>query len=89
MMMPKKVEVYGSSARLSKIVDDETEMQHKYGQLADNIHTALHEVLGHASGKTYVDDPQGALPGYYSTLEEARADLVAMWHIWDEKVRIF
>eukprot|EP01102_Stenamoeba_stenopodia_P022150 TRINITY_DN9139_c0_g1_i1.p1 TRINITY_DN9139_c0_g1~~TRINITY_DN9139_c0_g1_i1.p1 ORF type:complete len:662 (+),score=150.30 TRINITY_DN9139_c0_g1_i1:171-2156(+) len=64
----------------------EKEMQHKYGQLADNIHTALHEVLGHASGRTYVDDPQGALPGYYSTLEEARADLVAMWHIWDEKL---
>jgi len=61
----------------------------KYGSLADNMHTALHEVLGHASGKVSPNlkvDPQAALPGYYSTLEEARADLVALYHIWDPKL---
>ena len=53
------------------------------------MHTALHEVLGHASGKVSPHlkvDPQAALPGYYSTLEEARADLVALYHIWDPKL---
>ncbi|MDD8019050.1 MAG: peptidase M49 [Bacteroidota bacterium] len=67
----------------------EIEMAEKYGSLADNMHTALHEVLGHASGKVSPNlktEPQAALPGYYSTLEEARADLVAMWHIWDQKL---
>ena len=61
----------------------------KFSSLADNMHTALHEVLGHASGKVSPSlkvDPQAALPGYYSTLEEARADLVALYHIWDPKL---
>jgi len=44
-------------------------------------------VLGHASGKTMVaGDPASYFPGYYSTLEETRADLVALWHIWDERL---
>ncbi len=67
----------------------EVERAEKYAALADNMHTALHEVLGHASGKVSPDlkvDPQAALPGYYSTLEEARADLVALYHIWDPKL---
>lgn len=66
--------------------DEEKEAHKKYHMLADNLHTALHEVLGHASGKTAVEDPPKHLPGYYSTLEEARADLVALWHIWDPKL---
>ncbi|MBI2429648.1 MAG: peptidase M49 [Ignavibacteriales bacterium] len=68
---------------------NEVASQDKYGSLADNMHTALHEVLGHASGKVSPNlkvDPQAALPGYYSTLEEARADLVALYHIWDPKL---
>lgn len=65
----------------------EKDLQLKYGTLADNMMTALHEVLGHASGKTMVaGDPSNYLPGYYSTLEEGRADLVALWHIWDDKL---
>ncbi len=67
----------------------EIELAEKFGSLADNMHTALHEVLGHASGKVSPNlkvDPQAALPGYYSTLEEARADLVALYHIWDPKL---
>lgn len=67
----------------------EIELQLKYGSLADNMHTALHEVLGHASGKMnplLTKDPKDYLPGYYSTLEEARADLVALYHIWDPKL---
>ncbi len=67
----------------------EVERADKFASLADNLHTALHEVLGHASGKVSPNlktDPQAALPGYYSTLEEARADLVALYHIWDPKL---
>ncbi|MBI2620591.1 MAG: peptidase M49 [Ignavibacteriales bacterium] len=66
---------------------EEKDLHLKYGTLADNMLTALHEVLGHASGKTMVaGDPAAYLPGYYSTLEEGRADLVALWHIWDDKL---
>lgn len=66
---------------------EEKNLQTRYGTLADNMMTALHEVLGHASGKTMVaGDPSTYLPGYYSTLEEGRADLVALWHIWDDKL---
>jgi dipeptidyl-peptidase-3 len=66
---------------------EEKELQYTYGTLASNMLTSLHEVLGHASGKTMVaGDPASYLPGYYSTLEEGRADLVALWHIWDEKL---
>ena len=65
----------------------EKDLALKHGTLSDNMMTALHEVLGHASGKTMVaGDPSNYLPGYYSTLEEGRADLVALWHIWDDKL---
>lgn len=62
----------------------------KYGQIADDLHTGMHEVLGHASGKvsgTLKGDPADHLPGYYSTLEEARADLVALWNAFDPKLK--
>ncbi len=62
----------------------------KYGQTADDLHTGMHEVLGHASGKVsdkLKGDPADHLPGYYSTLEEARADLVALWNVFDPKLK--
>lgn len=68
----------------------EVEMNEKYGLIADNLHTAMHEVIGHGSGKVNPrlegKDPAEFLPGYYNTLEEARADLVALWNAWDEKL---
>lgn len=68
----------------------EIENQEKYGSIADNLHTAMHEVIGHGSGavspKLQGKDPSEFLPGYYNTLEEARADLVALWNGWDEKL---
>jgi len=69
--------------------DDEIENQVKYGMKADNLHTALHEVIGHGSGKVnnnLIGDPANYLPGYYNTLEEARADLVALWCVFDSKI---
>ncbi|HLX13286.1 MAG TPA: peptidase M49, partial [Bacteroidota bacterium] len=69
---------------------EEIDNQELYGSRADNLHTAMHEVIGHGSGKASEKlggkDPSTFLPGYYSTLEEARADLVAMWNAWDPKL---
>jgi dipeptidyl-peptidase-3 len=69
---------------------EEAEMEDKYGSRADNLHTAMHEVIGHGSGKVSDKlkgkDPSDFLPGYYNTLEEARADLMALWNAWDEKL---
>ena len=66
---------------------DEAEKYDKYGTLADNLHTAMHEIIGHGSGKVEVpNDPASYLREFYSTLEEARADLVAYWNIADPKM---
>lgn len=60
----------------------------EYGELSDKIHTALHEVIGHASGKLNpgVGTPHETLKNYASTLEEGRADLVALYYLLDEKL---
>jgi dipeptidyl-peptidase III len=59
----------------------------KYGVVADNLHTAMHEIIGHGSGKVVVpNSPESYLREFYSTLEEARADLVAYWDIVDPKL---
>jgi dipeptidyl-peptidase-3 len=66
---------------------DEGPLYARYGSVADNLHTALHEIIGHGSGKVAVPkDPSTYLREYYSTLEEARADLVAYWDIYDPKL---
>lgn len=65
----------------------DVDLYRKYGTLADNLHTAMHEIIGHGSGKVAVpNDPRTYLKEYYSTLEEARADLVAYWNIYDPKL---
>jgi dipeptidyl-peptidase-3 len=60
----------------------------KYGSLAGNIHTALHEVVGHASGQIEpgIAGPDITLKSYASTLEEGRADLVALYYMMDPKL---
>ncbi len=67
---------------------EEIERYKKYGDLAGKMHTALHEVLGHASGQLEpgVGQPSQTLPGYSSALEEARADLFALYYIMDPKL---
>lgn len=57
-----------------------------YGPLCDNIHTDLHECLGHGSGKILPGTDPDALKAYGSTIEEARADLFAMYFIADKKL---
>lgn len=80
----------GSSGRLKEFAYDEEEVKYEetYGQLADKLHTALHEVIGHASGKLNegIGTPKETLKNYASTLEEARADLVGLYYLPDEKL---
>jgi len=80
----------GSSGRLQEFAYDEEEVKYEeeYGQLADKLHTALHEVIGHASGKLNegIGTPKETLKNYASTLEEARADLVGLYYLPDDKL---
>jgi len=67
----------------------EIERDAKYGTEAGGLLTALHEVIGHGSGKLSERVSGGAQPflkEYFSTLEEARADLMALWNVWDPKL---
>jgi dipeptidyl-peptidase-3 len=67
---------------------DEIKRAEKYGTLGSKLHTALHEVIGHASGQINkgVGQPSESLKNYASTLEEARADLVGLYFIMDQKL---
>ena len=61
----------------------------EYGQQAEDLLTAMHEVIGHGSGKLSDRIKGGAEPylkEYFSTLEEARADLMGLWNVWDPKL---
>lgn len=75
---------------LTEFAHDEEEIERakKHGKLASKMHTALHEVLGHASGKLEdgVATPGETLKNYASPLEEARADLFALYYIMDAKL---
>ncbi|CCY39426.1 putative uncharacterized protein [Tannerella sp. CAG:118] len=66
--------------------DKERELMEKYGFQADNLHTDLHECLGHASGKLLPGTDSDALKAHSSTLEEARADLFALYYMADPKI---
>ena len=67
---------------------EEIERAKQHGALAGNLHTALHEVVGHASGQLEpgVGEPDATLKSYASTLEEGRADLVALYYLLDQKL---
>jgi dipeptidyl-peptidase-3 len=58
----------------------------KYGALAGNIHTDLHEVLGHGSGQLLPGVSSEALKNYHSPIEESRADLFAFYYLMDPKM---
>jgi len=69
---------------------EEVRIVKQYGDEAENLLTALHEVIGHGSGKLnpkLTHEPQFYLKEYFSTLEEARADLMALWNVRDPKLR--
>ena len=66
----------------------EKEMEEEHGAIGDKMHTALHEVIGHASGQINegVGTPKETLKNYASALEEARADLVGLYYLMDPKL---
>jgi dipeptidyl-peptidase-3 len=64
----------------------EIELMKNYLALADNLHTDLHECLGHASGQLLPGVDPDALKAYGSTLEEGRADLFALYYLADPKL---
>ena len=69
---------------------EEIALAKKYGEEASDLMTALHEIIGHGSGKLNPKLQGGAeahLKEYFSTLEEARADLMALWNISDPKLQ--
>ncbi len=66
--------------------DTERTLIKQYGFESDNLHTDLHECLGHGSGKLLPGTDPDALKAYSSTLEEARADLFALFYMADAKI---
>lgn len=81
----------GSEGRLKEFVHDEEEfsLEKEHGQLGDKLHTALHEVIGHASGQINpgVGQTKETLKNYSSTLEEGRADLFGLYWLYDTKLQ--
>ncbi len=79
----KSIEEFGASPAV-------IQREIQYGQQADELMTALHEVIGHGSGKLSERMKGGSEPylkEYYSAMEEARADLSALWNAWDPKLK--
>ena len=66
--------------------EEDRERAKKYGKLGDDLHTDLHECLGHGSGQLAPGTKGDELRTYSSTLEEARADLFALYYLGDEKL---
>ncbi len=81
----------GNSGRLKEFVhdDEELKLEEEYGQVVDKLHTALHEVIGHASGQLNegVGETKETLKNYASTLEEGRADLVGLYYLYHPKLQ--
>lgn len=73
---------------LQEFVADEATraMIEKYGDVCDDLHTDLHECLGHGSGQLLAGVSADALGSYGSTIEEARADLFGLYYIADAKL---
>lgn len=69
------------------VIDDNTRaIIEKYGDICDDLHTDLHECLGHGSGQLLNGVSADALGSYGSTIEEARADLFGLYYIADHKL---
>jgi dipeptidyl-peptidase-3 len=68
------------------VSEDEIDLAKKYGYLAGSLTTDLHECLGHGSGQLMRGVESESLKNYHSTIEEARADLFALYYIMDQKI---
>jgi dipeptidyl-peptidase-3 len=77
----------GSGFKEEFVVDKETlALIEKYGDACDDLHTDLHECLGHGSGQLLPGTDPDALRAYGSTIEEARADLFGLYYMADPKL---
>ena len=77
----------GNGFREEFVVDEPTiSLINQYGDLCDDLHTDLHECLGHGSGQLLPGVDPDALKAYGNTIEEARADLFGLYYIADEKL---
>ncbi len=65
---------------------EDVELEKKYGAVADNLHTHLHECIGHGSGKMLPGVTSDSLKSYGSVIEEARADLYGLYYMYDAKM---
>ena len=77
----------GSGFKEEFVIDQKTlDLIGKYGDVCDDLHTDLHECLGHGSGQLLPGVDPDALKAYSSTIEEARADLFGLYYIADRKL---
>lgn len=78
---------HGSGMDKEFVIDDATrQLIAQYGDVCDDLHTDLHECLGHGSGKLLPTTDPDSLKSYGSTIEEARADLFGLYYIADQKL---
>ena len=78
---------HGSGFKEEFVIDADTlTMIEKYGDICDDLHTDLHECLGHGSGQLLPGVDPDALKAYGNTIEEARADLFGLYYIADPKL---
>ena len=77
----------GSGMKEEFVIDPETvNLIERYADVCDDLHTDLHECLGHGSGRLLDGVDPDALKAYGNTIEEARADLFGLYYIADEKM---
>lgn len=77
----------GSGMNEEFVIDEPTrQLIRQYGDLCDDLHTDLHECLGHGSGQLLPGTSPDALKAYGSTIEEARADLFGLYYLADDKL---
>ena len=78
---------HGNGFKEEFVIDKPTlEMIERYGDVCDNLHTDLHECLGHGSGRLLPGVDPDALKAYGNTIEEARADLFGLYYMADPKL---
>ena len=78
---------HGNGFKEEFVIDQETlALIEKYGDICDDLHTDLHECLGHGSGQLLPGTDPDALKAYGNTIEEARADLFGLYYIADQKL---
>ena len=78
---------HGNGFREEFVIDQKTlDLIGKYGDVCDDLHTDLHECLGHGSGRLLPSVDPDALKAYGNTIEEARADLFGLYYIADPKL---